>query len=1261
MPILSSIEEAITRLGDGEFHEFCDAFMASLGYRSKLPTGRVVGRAAPKPGTPDTAYLTDEGWLFIECTIQRAGIKRKVETDARKDLDESKTGIAVGDIIGIYYFSAVAELGMSDLDNVKREVEEEGTSFYFYGPSAMASIIYARFPHLANDYLGIKIGAREVTDLQGFARHYGDYSNGIPITNRFCLREREVSELEVMLREKRVVLVSGDSGVGKTKLVLHVLNGMNEASGDNVVCIRATPNVDVCDIDRVLRDSGESILFVDDANSLASLDSLFELVNRDDAVSLVMTVRAYAAGQVKNSASRILHAEAVERDFAELNLSPLNKSDIRTMVKESFGISDYAALERIASLARGNPRLMAMACRVFTETGSLAAIADASSLYDSYFSQVESACFADELETAIVGLVAALSPVEVDAFIDDCAWAFEKLGITPQYVVSAFQRFHRNEILDMEQELAVAFRNQSLKTFVLKRAFFDHGLVDLSDFITNVYPKHPHKVVQLLNDVSDVFRSEGIVEKARRSVLGSWDCFESECHDCFPQFRLAFCVLRPSASLAYVEDRLSALLPEDYELSSDDFETKRIGPSGDDLVSILSQMAATEYAGTAVDLLLDYFEKRPSIAPTIVRTLYDSYCFCQVDAQLSFLLVPDVIEKVRELALRDQSTNSLWLFAELAKRLLNPNYEHAEFAGGRDVEFLSGVVEISPAVEKWRELLFQSLIEVQKSACARGSYDARIIDGVAYSYAHMGGIRRIERQSLIAFDFAHFVAYAELFFDCHTAYGSVMTYHLDSFFSRGSKDLRSDVLGAWRVSAFSEEIVLLDGLSIHRLDKGLSERDTERIEAFKAYGLGASTESLQRLGEVLNALTVMANPQDSRRYCSNYSVALKAVLLAGNEELFMQGCRELFEGRINLGQASHSLARRFAECAGIDNAYTEIESSCAFDGRLAWLFEALCTIPSEELIDKHAEWLLELGRRVTSEPGVTFFMPVDELVGFREACPDVLVDFMELFDYGSRGDSGRVASLVSIPLFERCGDEDVWDSVCGLVGDLRLVKDMYLNALHFGSMIDYEGHCFLQLLECGVLSIGELLADLNSPDSSSRYYDDLANCFYAMWDTESYDQYATEAMNWLAECGYPFLHRDLFQLFCPDSDKRQLRRDAWLLRYVKENYIDSTRMDFCFWMLSNHMGDDARVQYYELFVELNDSLEDFKQLSLFPSSISGHPSFVPAHERRIAFLTLLKQHIIGKGSIAHCKYLDGLIESEHKSIECERVRDFLDW
>ena len=123
------------------------------------------------------------------------------------------------------------------------------------------------------------------------------------------------------------------------------------------------------------------------------------------------------------------------------------------------------------------------------------------------------------------------------------------------------------------------------------------------------------------------------------------------------------------------------------------------------------------------------------------------------------------------------------------------------------------------------------------------------------------------------------------------------------------------------------------------------------------------------------------------------------------------------------------------------------------------------------------------------------------------------------------------------------------------------------------------------------------------------------------------------------------------------------RKKTWLIEKLQENSVDIKKCKKFIEVVVNILPDWKMVYILE-FLKFNKNLEDFKQISLFPSSYSWSGSQIPLIIERIEFLKSLKDNIKGIDYIDHRKYIEDYcmrLEEYKEKVELEEYLENADY
>ncbi|ABB24677.1 ATP-binding protein [Pelodictyon luteolum] len=617
MSKVNQIQRALSELSGGDFQKLADAYLMEKGYGHINSIGSVVAANKVRAGTPDTLMVLPDGsYVFAEYTTQQAGLLAKIKDDLAKCFDERKTGVPVDRISRLVYCFA-GTLDAGEVHEVTELCRVQNVELDLFGIDAIAFDCYSKYPGLARDFLGVAIDTGQIVSPDQFVAYYNSGKLATRLDLDFHFREQELPQVLDALENNELTVLSGRPGVGKSRLALEACERFRKAYPEYQVYCVVRRGRDLWEDLRVrfIR-PGYFLILVDDANRVSRFEYLVDLLlheQRDDRrFKVLATVRDYALSAVREAARPLDMC-------SELELGAFTDEEIKTLIKDEYGIVNFHYLERIAAVAQGNPRLAVMAAAV-SKDAPLDSLHDVSSLYDSYFSSIredlKDICV-DPVSADLLRVAAMVSFFKaVDRTNEDVMLAIEKaFGITLAGFWEAADRLHEMEILDMYDDEVVRVSDQVLGTYLFYRAFFQDGALDFGALLSHFFSRMRDRIVDSINPVLSAFDSDRIIERMRPHVAHLWAELESRGseEELFQLIDL-FWFVRPTETLLWIGDRIGALTVESVDLTSICFAKESGALPAPSILSVLRSLAfeREENVKMALQLLLRYLEKRPA-------------------------------------------------------------------------------------------------------------------------------------------------------------------------------------------------------------------------------------------------------------------------------------------------------------------------------------------------------------------------------------------------------------------------------------------------------------------------------------------------------------------------------------------------------------------------------------------------------------------------------------------------------------------------
>lgn len=218
-------------------------------------------------------------------------------------------------------------------------------------------------------------------------------------------------------------------------------------------------------------------------------------------------------------------------------------------------------------------------------------------------------------------------------------------------------------------------------------------------------------------------------------------------------------------------------------------------------------------------------------------------------------------------------------------------------------------------------------------------------------------------------------------------------------------------------------------------------------------------------------------------------------------------------------------------------------------------------------------------------------------------------------------------------------EEDVASIIALFKGREKTLYKIYKNT--FGEKIDYNGFLFMKLYSMYPVLWNNYIDWLKD----NPYYNyNERTIIEKIWETPEYENRILYAFESLIDSNFLFSDTVANKLFGQRSKlDNDNKKKSWLLNQLKNPNNDLNRY--------KHLVNVVAVVYPEWeedfiieFLNINNSIDDFKRLYLFPLSKSWHGSEIPLINEEIEFLEKLKKRIKGIEYLEHIEYINEYID-----------------
>lgn len=1236
MSKLTNIKHKILQLEGGAFQEFCDAYLFKKGYGNITEFGMKSGTMKTTIGHPDTYFVNESTnkYIFVGYTTQQTQINKKVEEDILDCLDPTKTGVDPKDIEQIICCHTSSTLSAGKHMELIELCEKQGILLTIFGIDHIANDIYHNYGILAKDFLNESIDTGQIMDQDDFVTAYDHSTYSSPLNNEFYLRENEFQQLKTNIETSKVSVVSGQSGVGKTRLALEVCNSFSIDNGYKFFVIR-NKNLPIFeDLVAYIGKPGKYLLMIDDANQLAEIKHILEYILKEKyEVKIVVTVRDYAKEGV------IQEIEEFTKP-SELNLIRFTDDEIKELMQEQFKIYNEEYLDKIILIAEGNARLAFMAGKVALETQSLKTISDASQLYEVFFSKVfkDNMFNRDYQLLKSLGILACLDTVKLSE-LDRLDVLLSNADLSIEEFKESLYKLHEIETLDIYHSELVKISDQSLSNYAIYYVFYQKQIISIEKLIKEIYIDNSDFILKVINILLSVFGSEKVHAFIQQNVKAAWSYFEQKGE--FPgEFVYHFHGAEPVKSLLYVKNKINKGKEVSRDLKEVDFEKNIYG--GNSILKILSRYTDTDYISEALELIFLYVNKNQEVIEEGVKVLRGHYSVLLESYKFDYLTQQKLAATFEE-NYKKTSVNKL-IFSALSKNLLKTFFEETRATRG-NVTFYRFPLQISNGAIAYRNKIWKIIIANYEKFDDEffielfneyGSYDDSVEKDIYIYEMNMVD----ELISLIGKDR---ISVAVL---CVRELNSI--YHffeieLSPYLNSFMNTLEWKVLDTFFMVGYYRDY----------------EDETEREDAIKADYIQLIDLITPDKYKWLVKLCGNFSKIDNVNWEINQGLERFICFLRRQRENYMIFIDTYIDSndqpklRIQPSQIIKECIDKF----GIEWTYTRV-SNKRFINRNEWEYMFYVLLPQESINEKWCDRLEAfLKCKNDKELVQSGVRDIAFLKKYNAYKPGFFLRAVKLI-YHKYEYSPFIANLYFTSLMYNRTEKGAVEKAELFIDDIPLLKKIYFKFLTHDRDRDYDGKLLIAIARYDESIIIDYFEHLLAKD---RYYNNHADNIDYIWKLDSYKIWINKFIDLLYDKGshFYFNTEKIGQMIFINSDKEDdklyARKETLLLDYIKNNINNESKIIYIFNVISE-LSKSTRSRCIKHLAKLDVDFSIFKNIRFEPSSWGGWTgSLIPQLQTKIDFLHDLLPHFTGIQFIEHRAKIEQMIENYKGNIIQEEL------
>lgn len=1217
MSKINLIQNAIKELDGGSFQKLFDSYLyKKYGFENIQTLGVQTGTNKTTKGTPDSFVVTEEEkYILIMYGTVETNAYSKLEKDILSCFNDSKLKIERGKIDKIICAYSSTNIHIEQMEKLKTLID--GIKIELIGLSTISHDLLVNYPFLANDFLSIQIDTGQLYPIDEFVEAYDKNGMNAPLNMEFYYREKELKELYDSIKNTEITMVTGSSGLGKTRLVVEVCRHFRD-EGWNVICVKNNGELLYSDIKYYLSEKGKYLLFIDDANQTTSLEYVLDYIkqiSKTTIIKVVMTVRDYAKQRVANIVCKYVFP-------SEVQITILSEDKIQEILKCNLEILNPEYLDRIGKVAKGNVRLAILAAKIAKEKGFLS-IRNATDIFSGYYGDVILNSELSENEIKSLFVISLLGPLRFKEHIVALK-ILEYLGINKEEFVSFCHLLNEKEIIDLYLDEAVKVSDQSLGNYMLEYVLVEKKLISITTLLGLGFPKFKNKLVYAFNTLISLFDSEKLREYISEQVNLSWNKAPEELQW---EYLKVFHALNQEKALFVLKSRMDKMRTVEVDLVQYDFEQRKNNHHiSSEEVEILSSFKYSEYYNDVLDLMGDFFKKRPDLVMDFYFAFADRLGVDKYSHQYEYTKEYKMVECLWNKCEGGKEKNLTILLLHIIQQFLQCQFHTMEAVDNdRSFNFLSFNLVLNDGSKKLRHYIWKILSELYDISLYR-----QIIESILKAN-YTSGLEKEQAKEIFEFDLQ---CIKEQFYNNW----EILTFSQCEILAELEK--RAKWMGSKKKIWLKKYRENPDFLIYHTLLKEhvkgrtWQEDEEQRKIGIKNMILDFEDSDFRRMFRICKehentiereAWSLQAG-LDIVFSCletspSKYLRVLKIYLQTGAPFGISPTCRIIYLLK-NIG-----FQKIKEEILNIDYEYRSI-----------WLNALWEYISEQDITKDEANLYLDfLSSEVKKDkPSLPY---IKNLSKYLIVDPSFVKAVSELVLEGCADNTYIVASYLG-----NYHDPKVVEAIVKVYeNDIDILEALYLASI--GDYFDYDGKLLLALIDKKP-TIWDVFTKKLSKHIRRTGYEN--NVFENIWRRGDYKQLIEIAYNNLIGDDYRLGREEaattIFANNTETSEMIILRKKEWMSTYIQNNYKDNRKVQSLFGIIAT-LFSEWRIEYLLLLMEMRSDIELFKSLYFFPLVASWSGSEIPLIERKIDFLEEVIVLLKGMTYIEHRAYIREKIDS----------------
>ena len=1080
----------------------------------------------------------------------------------------------------------------------------------------------------------LHISTNQIFTRDEFVLKYDKAPTAAPLNTLFMFRQKETNDIKAALSEYNAVLLSGDAGIGKTRLALEAAEQYARENSFQFQVIRNNNEGLWNDLNLYFQENGRYIVLIDDANEIGNLKTYLEFLrDRSSDIKIIITVRKYALNDVSAKVDAIIKNK-------HILIEKLKDTDIKEMIAKNYSLNSQA-LEKISGLSNGNPRIAFLAGKFAYETNNLSSLNNISELYRNYYGKYLNKQDIDEMLFICAGIIAFIKRINLDhlSVIEDL---LGKCGLTIDAFISGVRKLHDMEIVDLYKDKGVKYSDQCLSDFILYYVFIEKKFIRLSEFTELFFEKSEEQAVQSINILINNFYDDTNYRFIKSELKKVWDKLRTNKPYSFENFFMYFHPLFSIESLIIIKEKIEQAVPKPIaaeKLNADQNYNRYTSDWLDVLASYNYNLNVEEF-NNAVDLYLMYYLKCPANYNDVLSYGKQLSSIRKIHLQHNYL--KNQISFVNKLIEKSENWTNRYitvLFLDLTENLLKFRFDQTENRYG-SLYYSYGELPYSEAIIEFRKIVWQELVVL--------SEDKSNSDRITEVLLHYGDGIQEKNKDFLKTDLPYIAKTLESLYICNSIQAFICVEHIQMIFNAFNYET-SELDHFYK----NEKYLLYHLLDDRNIEiKGWKEREKYKETNIREYVQNSPDTALINVIDLGYELQRIGKLE----YEVNESIGMAFNFAYYDKDAFLKAVKYYLTkweaNDVLYPPVIVSKLFSFLDDAAVREIIILANDVIINNWEFAYYHELPEELITEEIVNELLYFFAEkTDSYITSSP----FRRLDFLSKYEKYDSDIFIKACELI-LKKQNYSHYITNLYFELLFNEYNIKPD-ELISKFQKNLDLLSSIYLEML-VRNGFDYSGKYLVAIIQAYPPMLDKYMLYYKENKQSLSYK--LLEKLAALINLDDYIEAFDRVMNILVEI--PFISMTISSLFdIRYTSKETVFTDKivfWMKHYIDLYFSDIERMRLIF-EINAYIELKSRISVIIYYLSINNDFEMFKKLHLFPTSCSWSGSELPLIQNKIDFLTELKEHLTDISYLQHKAFINELIEDIENYKEKTEIDEML--